>query len=454
MKDRSPQDLRPDDLLGERFRLVRRVGQGAMGQVWLAQDTHLDDEPVACKLLTGCPTPDRRAIAYLKREVLLTRRLRHPHIVAVYTFWDADGLYFITMQYVPGRNLSELLADRDSLFAIVEVLPWLRQISEALDYAHGQGVLHRDIKPANMILGQDGQAWLADFGIARTVSDMRNRMSGGVTCGTVMFMSPEQLLGEKVGAQSDIYSLGASTYELLAGIPPFYSGSIVAQIQRRPAPCIEHLPAAINDVLRRTLSKDPCDRPASCKAFCEELAAAARYLRRGDAALPTGLRRVRATAAHDADTVLLEGREDGPPPGRLGVLLTEAGAITPAQLEEALRTQEQTQERLGDILRRLGYLDETAMARTLAHQLQIPLIALEHEHFDPALTGLVGPGFARGRRCLPVRRIGDRVVAAMADPLDLGTLNLLEAICGSRADLRIATESDILATTDRIYGPP
>jgi len=445
----APEQFRAGDMLADRFRLVRTLGQGAMGTVWLTQDTHLNDEPVACKLLSGALTHERRAVAYLKREVLLTRRLRHPHILAVYTFWDAAGLYFITMEYVPGENLSNILAERDAPLSLDESLPWIHQVCQALDYAHDQDVLHRDVKPANVLIDTAGAARLADFGIARTLSDMHNRISGGVTCGTVMFMSPEQLMGERVDRRSDLYSLAASVYELLAGRPPFHSGSIVAQIQSLPAPPVDHLPRAINAVLLRALSKKPDERHPSCIAFYDDLAATARE--HGGGALAAGLAD-RRRSDPDSDTVKLDPADLESFPDRLGALLVEAGAATLGQVEEALRIQMRTDERLGEILVRLGYVDEAEMALALERQLHVPFMSLEHERFDPEVTALIGRAFAEARRCIPVRRIDDRVLVVMADPLDFATLNVLEETCGGQVILRIATISDVLEAVRRAYG--
>lgn len=446
----SAEDLQPGQMLVGRFRLVRAIGRGAMGTVWLAHDTCLDDEPVACKVLSGPLAHDRRAIAYLKREVLLTRRLRHPHIVGVYTFWESDGIYFITMEFVDGRNLSEALTERDYPFTLAETLPWVIQLCEALDYAHEQGILHRDIKPANFLLDGDGTAKLADFGIARTLHDLQYRTSGGVTCGTVMFMSPEQLMGERVDRRSDLYSMAASVYELLAGSPPFFSGSIVAQIQSKPVPEIEHLPDAVNDVLLRALSKIPSERQPTCGEFAADLASAVD--RAGaEAAQATFVGPRRAVAMHDTTVKLLAGEAELFP-DRLGALLLDAGSISPEQLAHALDEQKQTGERIGEVLRRLGHIDEIAMALALERQLRIPFVALEKEHFDPQVTGVVDRGFALASRCIPVRRIGDRILVVMADPLDFDTLNTFEMHFGVPVTPRIATESDILQTISRLWG--
>lgn len=434
-------------MLARRFKLVRTLGEGAMGRVWLARDTHLNEEPVACKLLSGALIHDRHAVACLKREVLLSRRLRHPHIVAVHTFWDAEGLLFITMEYLPGRNLADVLADREQPFAITDVLPWARDLGEALDHAHAQGVLHRDVKPANIVLGEDGTARLADFGIARTINDMRTRLTGGATCGTVMFMSPEQLMGEPVDGRSDQYSMAASVYELLAGMPPFYTGSIVTQIQSKPAPDVLHLPGRVNAVLRRALAKRPDDRYANCLAFYEELHTA--VCESEGWSEPPKCARPRAS---DQETVRLDPKDVCRCPERLGTILLEAGAITSEQLGEALEIQRDTSERLGAVLKRLGHIDELTMAQALERQLQLPLANLGNEKFDPDITYLVGASFARGRKCIPIRRDAGRVFVAMADPLDFNTINILEEICLGQIALCIATDSDILDAIARLYG--
>lgn len=453
----SPEELQPGNLLAGRFRLLRTLGRGAMGTVWLARDEHLDEEAVACKFLSGTLVRDRQAISSLKREVLLARRLRHPHIIAVHTFWDVDGLNFITMEYVDGTDLAHALNERDGPFPIHEVLPWVRNLCNALDFAHDQGVLHRDLKPANFLLGSDGLVRLADFGIARTMSDLQQRFSGGTTCGTVMFMSPEQLMGDPVDRRSDLYSMAASVYEMLAGLPPFHKGAIVAQVQWKPAPPIAHLSEAVNRVLLKALSKKPEDRQASCGAFANELEEAAtigqgtKTDERKRDALPVGVR-TGAVKSSQATTVRLNTLNGPGGLDRLGALLVEAGAITPEELDGALEAQERTGERLGRILIRMGCTDEVAMALALERQLRIPFVPLEHEHFDPKIVRIVSQEFAREHKCVPVRQVGDMILLTMADPLDFDTINAIEAICGQQVIMRIATESDILSAVERECG--
>ena len=262
-------------LLAGRFLLVRRLGLGGLGHVWLAEDRQLDGELVACKVLKDEFTHDRRAVADLKREVLLTRRLRHPHILAVYTFWETDANRFITMEYVDGKNLADALFDRQTPFTLQETAPGIQRLGDALDYAHGEGVLHRDIKPGNILLDGKGKVRLADFGIARLAREVRTRLTGEISCGTLLYVSPEQLMGEPLDRRSDLYSLAATLYELLSGAPPFTSGSIVTQIQMKPPAPVPHLSDAVNRVLLQGLAKDPDRRQDTCGHFCRELLEAA-----------------------------------------------------------------------------------------------------------------------------------------------------------------------------------
>ncbi|MCF6285268.1 MAG: protein kinase, partial [Candidatus Hydrogenedentes bacterium] len=416
-------------LLVERFRLVRLLGRGGLGAVWLGEDVQLDDEPVACKILKSALYDDRRAVSDLKREVLLTRRLRHPHILAVYTFWETEEYRLITMEYIKGSNLSERLLERGCPFLPTELLGWLGQIGQALDYAHSEDILHRDVKPANIMVDEQGRIRLADFGIARTAREVQARLTGELTSGTLLYVSPEQLMGERLDARSDLYSLAATIYELLSGTPPFSSGSIITQIQMKPAPPIEGLPDPINQVLLKALAKDPNRRHNTCGAFCDALTAAIQDVGVGEgehqSELFPQLQEAYEEAIQEA-TVALEKQDTATFRMRLGTLLIEAHLLTDNQLVQALEIQKVEQKRLGEILIDHLGLTEEGIGRALARQIQLPYWApLPLEEIDRGVANRITPELARNRSCLPLHETELGLTVAMADPLDMQTLNEL-----------------------------
>jgi len=451
----APVELTPDCLLAGRFRMVRCLGRGGLGNVWLAKDLLLDGEPVACKVLREDLFFDRRAISDLKREVLLARRLRHPNIVAVHTFCETAAHRFIVMEFVAGDNLADALYARETPFSVAEALTMLGPLIEALDYAHDQGILHRDIKPANFLLDDTGLVRLADFGIARTVQEMTARAASEITCGTLLFMSPEQLRGDQLDARSDLYSLGASLYELLAGVPPFHSASIVTQIQMQAPERIAHCGERVNDVLIRALAKHPAARYPSCGAFFRALMHAAEQdggeagapvPKRPWQRLPDSVRRM------EIDTVALPKRDTALQQERLGILLLERGLIDRVQLDEALQRQVTTQERLGEALVRLGYVAERDIAAALSTQLRLELVDAEKEQIEMETAKLLSKGAAEARQCLPLRRSSAGLVAVMANPLDLDLLNELEATARCPVRVLISTPASIQAAIRAVYG--
>lgn len=436
--------------LGGRFRLIRPLGQGAAGVVWLAHDAELDDDPVAVKLLHGLLADDRQSIADLKREVLLARRLRHPHILGVYTFWEMDGARFITMEYVEGSNLAESLKARKAPFPVTGVLAWAGQLCSALDYAHSQGVLHRDIKPANLLVDGRGNLRLADFGIARTAAEARQKQPAQRTSGTLSFMSPEQLRGKPLDHRSDLYSLAASVYEMLSGHPPFFEGEIIVQVQLAPPAPIPGLAAAVNGVLTRALAKDPEHRQPSCGAFYRDFVRAC--MDAGiDAAHAAPVALPVAWTAAGEETVYMPP-QDILQRERIGRMLLELELITSRDLDEALRIQESGGERLGAILVAMGAVTEEALTQALARQLGLPIVDLAHAPVDPECAAMLPGSVARTKLALPYRRDGEAVLVAMTDPLDLALINMVETRTGLRVEPRVASAASIRAALGRIGG--
>lgn len=220
-----------------RYELERILGRGGMGIVWLAHDLKLERQ-VALKFLPNLIGLDPGAIKELKTETRRGLELSHPNVVRIYDFVDDEDAAAISMEYVDGRTLSELRSETThGVFSVEEISKWLPGVCDALDYAHHQcKIVHRDMKPANiMVTNGDQVAKVADFGIARSLSDTMSRLSvaSTSTSGTLPYMSPQQAMGDRPGPTDDVYSLGATIYELLAGKPPFYSGDIITQINNK-----------------------------------------------------------------------------------------------------------------------------------------------------------------------------------------------------------------------------
>lgn len=270
-----------------RYKLQRVLGRGGMGVVWLADDLKLE-RPVALKFLPSLIGLDPAAVKELKTETRRGLELSHPHIVRIYDFVDDDDTAAISMEFVDGKTLSELrLNTEGGVFTTEEVSRWLLGVCDALDYAHFQRKLvHRDLKPANIMLtSRDAVAKIADFGIARSLSDTMSRLSVANmgASGTLPYMSPQQAMGERPLPTDDVYSLGATLYELFSGKPPFYRGDLPMQINSKIPPSVaerraeldikgrEELPKLWEDAIAACLSKDPNMRPTCAGMLAEML---------------------------------------------------------------------------------------------------------------------------------------------------------------------------------------
>lgn len=263
--------------LSRSYRVDRELGQGGMATVYLAHDLK-HERDVAIKVLH----PDLGAALGAERflsEIKTTAKLQHPHILPLLDSGAADGLLYYVMPYVRGETLRARL-EREQQLPIPDALLIAREVADALHAAHGLGIVHRDIKPENILL-QDGHALVADFGIALAVQTAGGaRMTQtGLSLGTPSYMSPEQAMGERtIDARSDIYALGAVTYEMLAGEPPFTGASVQAIVAKVLASEPESLrtlrktvPPHIEAAVLAALSKLPADRPATAKAFASSL---------------------------------------------------------------------------------------------------------------------------------------------------------------------------------------
>ena len=255
-------------LLAGRYRVVRQLGQGGMGSVWLAEDTKLDGFKVAIKMLPSVLVNNKRAYAQVKAEALVSLKLSHPNIVTVRAFEEEGGSPFFVMDYIDGQTLDDYLAEKGKLTEETTV-KLLKPVAAALDYAHTQGVVHRDVKPGNIIIRKDGTPFVLDFGIAREIQETMTRVTGKLSSGTLLYMSPEQLNGDAPKPAQDIYSFAAMAYECLKGNPPFERGQIEYQIEHdTPTPLGEHI--AICSQVMAGLEKTPEARPATCAAVLEK----------------------------------------------------------------------------------------------------------------------------------------------------------------------------------------
>src|SRR5262249_42347110 len=275
-----------------RYTLVKVLGRGGMGIVWLARDEELERD-VALKFLPDLMIQDRALLDQLKHETKRSLELTHPHIVRIHDFVHDERSGCISMEYVDGETLSNLRAEKEQkIFEPHEIAGWISQLCDALDYAHNRAkIIHRDLKPANLMLNQRGDLKITDFGIARSLADSATRLTSEQgRCGTLVYMSPQQLDGERSTHFDDIYSLGATIYELLTSKPPFYSGNIDRQICERVAPSMTERrkeldiePALVapvwEDTVAACLSKDPSRRPQSATEVAQRLQLPARATR-------------------------------------------------------------------------------------------------------------------------------------------------------------------------------
>ena len=262
--------------LFDRYTLDQMLGRGGMGIVWLATDGSLERQ-VALKFLPETLRLDTSALDDLKRETRRGLALAHQNIVRIYDFIDDSTAAAISMEYVDGRTLSALRIEQPGrVFQTSRLEVWVTQLIEALDYAHRKGkIVHRDLKPANLMTTLDGELKVADFGIARSISDSVSRVSvKGASSGTLVYMSPQQAQGMPPKASDDIYAFGATLYELITSKPPFYSGNIQHQLDTVTAPSMtqrridleiegEDIPAVWENTVASCLAKDPSERPAS-----------------------------------------------------------------------------------------------------------------------------------------------------------------------------------------------
>jgi len=297
----SIQDTLSGTLFASRYRIARKLGGGGMADVYLAEDQELGRR-VAIKMLHGRYAHDEQFVERFRREATHAAGLSHPNIVSIFDRGEAEGTYFIVMEYVEGKTLKELIRSR-GLCPIPVAIAYTRQILSALRYAHRHGVVHRDIKPHNVIVDPEGVVKVTDFGIARAGASQMTEE--GAIIGTAQYLSPEQARGAPVDQTSDLYSTGIVLFELLTGEVPFTGDSPVeiamkhlSEVPPQPSDLRADVPADLDLVVVRALAKEPADRYQSAAAMDADLETVARG------------GRVAAETA-DAATIVLAGERTG-----------------------------------------------------------------------------------------------------------------------------------------------
>jgi serine/threonine-protein kinase len=274
-----------DTLFDGRYRIVRKLGTGGMANVYLAEDQELG-RSVAIKILDDRHASDEQFVERFRREAKNAASLSHPNIVSIYDRGEAEGTYYIAMEFLDGRTLKELLV-RFGTPPIRIAVGYTRQILAALAFAHKFGLVHRDIKPHNVLVDSSGHVKVTDFGIAR--SEASQMTEAGSIIGTAQYLSPEQARGAPVDQRSDIYSVGVLLYELLTGSVPFTGDTPVeiamkhlSQVPRPPSKKRPDVPRGLDLAVVRALAKDPDERYQTAEEMDAELARIEQGLRVSD----------------------------------------------------------------------------------------------------------------------------------------------------------------------------
>jgi serine/threonine protein kinase len=269
--------------LFNRFTLQKVLGRGGMGIVWLARDDRLD-RLVALKLVPEAVCFDASAHEDLKRETRKSLMLTHPNIVRIFDFMEDERTAAISMEYVDGATFSSLRVQKPSkCFEVRELIPWVTSLCDALAYAHDSArLVHRDLKPANLMANSRSELKITDFGIACTLRESMHRVSVSTSSGTLNYMSPQQMLGEDPSPSDDVYSLGATLYEMLSSKPPFYGGDVASQVRDIIAPTVtqrrtkleifgEPIPKHWEETIAACLAKNPEHRPRTAAGVARRL---------------------------------------------------------------------------------------------------------------------------------------------------------------------------------------
>lgn len=267
--------LTPGTSLGTRYKIIRSLGQGGMGTVYQAYDRELDRQ-VALKVIRSDMAANPEILKRFKQELILARQITHKNVIRIFDLSEADGLKFITMEFIDGEDLHSLLKRRRKLEP-AEAANIIAQVCRALEAAHAEGVIHRDLKPQNIMLDRQGRAFVMDFGIARSMLASGMTQTGALI-GTPDYMSPEQAKGLALDARSDLFSVGIISYEMLSGQVPFSADTTMGKLWKRtsePAHDLAEMdsaiPAPLSDIVRKCLEIDPEKRFANVSELLQQI---------------------------------------------------------------------------------------------------------------------------------------------------------------------------------------
>ncbi len=273
----SLASVQPGVILGNRYEIVATLGQGGMGAVYKARDRELD-RMVALKVIRPELAGQPDILQRFKQELILARKITHRNVIRIFDLGDADGMKFITMEFIEGRDLKSLLVEKGKL-APAEAVEIMQQVCLALEAAHTEGVVHRDLKPQNIMVDKEGRASVMDFGIARSL-ELGGMTQTGALIGTPEYMSPEQVRGERVDARSDLFTLGVIFQEILTGQLPFQAETAMASMFKRTRERAVSLhrfdasvPQQLADIVAKCLELDPKERFQSAREINDALEA-------------------------------------------------------------------------------------------------------------------------------------------------------------------------------------
>src|SRR5580658_2147050 len=267
--------LQIGDLLGGRYEILQLLGEGGMGAVYKASDRELD-RFVALKVIRPELASNPSILARFKQELLLAHQVTHRNVIRIYDLGEAEGVKFITMEFIEGKDLRTLIREKQK-FTPEEAVEVIQQVCQALDAAHTVGVIHRDLKPQNIMQDPTGRILVMDFGLARTVEGDGMTQTGALV-GTMEYMSPEQALGKDLDQRSDIFALGLILFELLTGKKPFVAESALASLikrtQERAIPVSDvdaQIPGALSGIVSKCLERDVNERYQNCSTILADL---------------------------------------------------------------------------------------------------------------------------------------------------------------------------------------